>query len=171
MLGTAAALFGAVALAVGGAGGTYAYLNDAASVSGAAGTLQAGQASLVVTGSPISLSGFYPTLARAQAVTVQNTGDVPLQLTVSQLTSSGTAAGALRLRVASVANSAACTTAVATGVEGPLGSFPTGGVLSTSLAPSVTTTLCVVVTMNADAASATQNQSAAFTLALGGRQP
>ena len=170
LLCSAATVVGAVVLALGGAGGTYAYLNDAATASGSGGTMRAGTAALTVTGSPLSLAGMYPTLSRASAVTVQNTGDVPLQVRVQQMSSSGNAAASLRLRVANVANAAACTTSVATGVEGALTAFPTGGVLVNSLATGGTATLCLIVTMPANAASAAQNQSANFTLTLQGVQ-
>lgn len=167
--GASAAVLGGVVIATGAAGGTYAYLNDAADLS-TGGTLHAASAELVVTGSPVSFNGLYPTQRIAAPVTVQNTGDVPLQVAAHQIVVSGPSVSAHRLRVAQVANAGACATSIAHGIEGSLATYPTGGILIASLAPGASATLCVVVGMNNDAPSSAQSSTNSFTLTLQGEQ-
>lgn len=161
----------AVVLAMGAAGGTYAYLNDTATLGG--GTVTAGSAALTVSGSPIALGGLYPTATRYAAVTVTNTGSVPLQLRVEAL--AGPAAptafsSSLTIGVGIATSAANCTNGSTPSVwTGTLAAAPSGG-LGATLAAGASTTVCVATTMSAAAPAGAQSSSTGYTLTLGGRQ-
>ncbi len=174
LLGASAATAAATLLAIGGAGGTYAYFTAAATTP-SAGVVSAGTASLQITaGSTISLTGLYPTAVKYAAVTVQNTGDVPLQLTVDSLTGPPTAtafSSSLSVGVGIAGSAANCTNgATVSSWTGTFASAPAGS-LGTTLAAGASATVCVATTMAANAATGAQNASAGYTLTLGGRQP
>lgn len=174
LLGASAATAAATLLAIGAAGGTYAYFTAGATTP-STGAVSAGTASLQITaGSTISLTGLYPTAVKYAAVTVQNTGDVPLQLTVDSLAGPATAtalSGSLSVGVGVASSAANCTNgSTVSSWTGTFASAPAGA-LGTTLATGASATVCVATTMAASAATGAQNASTSYTLTLGGRQP
>lgn len=169
-LGIAAALV----ISLGATGGTYAYLSDTSDVTEGA-TLRAGTAELAVTGSPISLTGFYPGLTQYRAVTVTNTGTTPLALSVDALARTSAAnafSNSLTVGIATTATAAACTGGTVASVwSAALGSAAPAGALGYTLAPGASRVVCVATTMANTAPLSAASLAATYTVTLGGTQP
>jgi hypothetical protein len=173
ILAGGAGIGAALVIALGATGGTYAYFTDLASPPADA-TVVAGNAALSITGSPVTLSGLYPTATRYAAVTVTNTGSIPLQLRVDALTGPTTPtafSSSLTVGAGIASSTANCTNgSTASTWTGTFASAPAGS-LGVTLAAGSSAIVCVSTTMSASAASTAQSASAGYTLTLGGRQP
>lgn len=172
LLAGGAGFAAAVVLALGATGGTYAYLNDSATAT--TGEITAGTGALAVAGSPVSLTGLYPTAVKYAAITVTNTGSTALQLRVDSLAGPTTAtalSASLTVGVGVAASAAACTSGATTSTwTGTFAAAPAGA-LGSTLAAGASATICVSTSMAANAATTTQSASTGYTLTLGGRQP
>ncbi|MEL4319590.1 TasA family protein [Leifsonia sp. YIM 134122] len=158
-------------------GGTFALWNSTASVS--AGTITSGTLAITVNDgstSPISFSQMplAPGTMGIAAIKVTNSGTIPLDLHVLSTTVSSTTnalAPQLRLGVAAVASSAACTGAAVADPTVALASFstPASPGLST-LAAGVSTYLCFELKLDSAAPQSVQGGTATFTITLEGNQ-
>lgn len=153
------ALVLATALALAGVGASYAFLTDRQTIQLRAGgqtsaTITAGTAAISV--STATFSNLYPGATQSSAVTVSNTGVVPLALSVTSITG-GTAAG--------------ITTTVARGTCGSGTPAVTTGSLGVTVAAGSTTTLCVVVAMPTTAPTTGRGTGTAISVLLDGVQP
>ncbi|SDK60885.1 hypothetical protein SAMN05216282_108139 [Cryobacterium psychrotolerans] len=153
---------GAMGLAVLAAGGTYALLNSSTSI-GSAASITSGTAALTVSPLTMSTAVLYPGLTTYGAATVTNTGDVPLSVRITGLTSpTATTPFSQSLTIGGgiVASPAACSSGTFT--PGWAGPFPsaTTAVVGSVLAAGSSATFCVSVTMALTAAPGSQGQSA-----------
>jgi len=147
----------AIALGLTGTGGTYAYLNAAATATPGS-TVSAGTAALTVGSQSLSWANMAPGGSRTGTFTITNTGDVPLILS---------AAIAATMTPSSVSNP--FTISVANG-SCPASGVP-AGTLNGTLAAGATTSACIVVTLPASAPSSAQSASAAIAATINGVQP
>lgn len=170
VLATAATLF-AVILATTAAGGTYALLNSSSPI--LSGTLTSGTATMTVSTLTLPAVALYPGRVLAASVTVTNTGDVPLAVTLSALSApmvTSPLSSSLTIGLAVVASPAACTNGVTPTWTGTFAAAPSASVGPT-LATAQSETLCVSVTLSVNAPSTSQAASAAnFGLVLTGVQ-
>jgi predicted ribosomally synthesized peptide with SipW-like signal peptide len=148
------ATFGAIAIGLLGTGGTYAYLN-ASAASDSAVTIAAGTAALTVT-NPVGITNFYPGLTQRKAFSVRNDGDVRLGLSVSSISSSN--------------SNSQLVVSVATGDCNGTSAGITSGDLGVALDPKVSASLCLVVTLPANATAKAAGQSTNLTIDLQGTQ-
>ncbi|TFB77367.1 hypothetical protein E3O06_01045 [Cryobacterium glaciale] len=167
----AASAFLAVILATTAAGGTYALLNSSAATPSS--TMTSGTATMTVSPLALPAVALYPGLVIAAPVTVTNTGDVPLSVTVSSLiapTVTSNLSGSLVIGLVAVANAAACTSGVSPTWTGTFAAAPPGAV-GAPLAQAQSQTLCVSVALAVNAPDSSQTSSAAnFSVVLTGGQ-
>jgi predicted ribosomally synthesized peptide with SipW-like signal peptide len=171
---TTALLTAAIVAGVLASGGTFAYLNSSVALPTA--TIHAGTATLATSGSPLSLTGFYPGDLESAAFTVTNTGTVPLALTVASLTppTANVVSQNLALRVDITATASACTSGSGLPAtptwQGTFASWAAGSLAST-LAVGASATVCLSATLsNATPASAQGLSSNSFGVTIGGVQ-
>ncbi len=163
----------AICLAVLAAGGAYALLNSSASTESAA-TITSGTAALAVSPLTMSTTALYPGLITYGAATVTNTGDVPLSVRITGLTSPTATtpfSQSLTIGVGIVASPAACSNGTFTPAW--TGTFPsaTTAVVGSALAVGSSATFCVSVAMPLTAVPGSQGQSAAnFGILIDGIQ-
>jgi hypothetical protein len=161
-LGTsAAALLAAIVLSVSAAGGTYAYLSSAQSVTltgagATTATITAGTATLTVGTEAITLAGLYPGETRTTPVAVGNSGTTALALSLDGITGPTSANG--------------LTAAVAPGSCPGTAPGVTAGPLGLALPAGATGTVCLAIGMATSAPAAAQNSSSTVTIALTGTQ-
>lgn len=128
---------------------------------------------MMVSALTLPAAPLYPGLVIAAAVTVTNTGDVPLTVTRSSLiapTAASTLSNSLTIGLAVVANTAGCTSAVAPSSKGTFANAPSTAV-GLTLAKAQSGTVCVLVALPVDAPSLSQSSSAAnFAVVLTGVQ-
>ncbi|MGV8884217.1 MAG: hypothetical protein ACOH1T_01335 [Microbacteriaceae bacterium] len=148
----------AVALGLLGTGTSYAFLNAAAPAA-PTGTLQSGTATLAVSAGAVTLTNLYPGISRNGTFTVSNTGDVPLQLSVTSFTGP-TAANGLSASLAP----GVCPAGVAAGQVA-------SGNVGSPLAVGATTSVCLTVAMSANAPAAMAGTTTTVTASILGTQP
>lgn len=163
---SAAAIGGAVVVAVLAAGGTYALWSDAMPVQ--AGTVTAGTAGLTINDVPsyaipgLDVTKLYPGYSTISApLTVKNTGNTPLRVTPGTVTLSPSNALATQVVVA-VRQASVCTPT-------PYNTPPTQ-FTSFRLEPGGTTTICVEVQLSVNAPPTVQGLALNFTAPLVGTQ-
>ena len=162
LIGAAMALFASTGIALLGAGGTYALLTSSAASTPAT-VITAATASLTTT-QPGDFSLLAPGRTISRPVTITNTGDIPLIVGVDSATFTGTLASVATVQVT---DSSTCT----------------GGNVMWSRTPSATTTIatpdlpagwsatmCLTVTVDANAPASTEGGTLAMSLVLSGRQ-
>jgi hypothetical protein len=163
----------AICLAVLAAGGTYALLNSNAST-GSAVTIKSGTATLSVSPLTMSTTALYPGLTTYGTATVTNSGDVPLSVRITQLTSPTSTtpfSQSLTIGVGLAASPTACSNGTFTPAW--TGAIPsaTTAVIGSGLAVGSSATFCVAVAMPLTAVSGSQGQSAAnFGILIDGTQ-
>ena len=168
-----AAVAVAVGLAVLAAGGTYALFTSSASIDSAV-TLTSGTATLAVTPLTMSTTPLYPGLTTFGTATVTNTGDVPLSVRITGLTSPTATtpfSQSLTIGVGIAASPAACSDGTFTPTW--TGTFPsvTTAAIGSPLAVGSSGTFCVSVAMPLTAVAGSQGQSAAnFGILIDGIQ-
>ena len=165
---TIAGLIAAIVLAVTAAGGSYAYLSQAAPLSPV--TLSSGTAALTVTALTLPTAKLVPGTNVASSVIVSNTGQVPLALRVTGLTGPATPtalSGALAIGLAVVAQTATCpaaatwTATIATA---------TTTALNSTVAVGGSNKLCVYASLPSTAPLDSQGATATFAIAIDGTQ-
>lgn len=172
---TTLTLAAATALGVSAAGGTYAWLNASAPVSGA--TVTSARAGLTVNdAASATLTAFSlaPGVVRTTALKVSNTStpsgtSKPLALTpVATVTTTTTNAinGSVQMALTPVANAAACT--ASTGILQPMSSYP--ATTLPSIAPAASQYVCLRVTLPAGTPATVSGQSVGFTIAFSADQ-
>lgn len=149
-----AAVITAVLLGVLGAGGTYAYLNSSTGAQPGA-TLTAGTAALSISSGAQNLSLIAPGQTRTALFTITNTGDVPLNLTITSITGTSVANGL----TATLGNSSCSGTQYTTGSFG----VPT-------LAKGASATVCVTVKLGLNAPNTAQWVSTPIAVLINGTQ-
>lgn len=155
MLITTGTLLGVVVFSLFGVGGSYAYLNSAATGAGA--VLQAGTAELTVSAGALSMTNLYPGgPARTAGFTVSNNGSVPLALSVNSIAGNFAANG-----LTATARSGACP-----GTGTPV----TSGSLGVVLPAGGTTDVCLTVSMASDAPASAIGAASSLTVSLTGVQ-
>ena len=164
---------GAMGLAVFAAGGTYALLNSSTSI-GSAASITSGTAALTVSPLTMSTAVLYPGLTTYGAATVTNTGDVPLSVRITGLTSPTATtplSESLTIGVGVAASSADCTSGAVTPSWTGTFAAATTATIGPPLAAGSSATLCVSAEMPLDAAAGSQSQSAAnFGILIDGIQ-
>lgn len=163
-------------LCLAGTAGTQATLRASASTSGHSVVISAGSADLSLSTLSLDTTSLYPGLTLVGAVTVTNTGNVPLSLGVAGLDMpSGTAAnalsGALVVGVRSVPSASSCTAANAAPVWSGSAASAAAGPIGSTLQTASTQVLCVSVTLPINAPADSQSQSASgIRLRISGTQ-
>jgi hypothetical protein len=159
-------------------GGTFAYLNASDALPSA--TIKAGSAALTTTGSPLVFTGLYPGSTQSAAFTINNTGIVPLILTVSGVgapaADTKSLSAALTIRVDMTTAAAGCSTLP--GIAGWQSTFaatlPTANTpvsLNSTLAAGATATLCLSASLPLSASSGVQGGTTnSFSVTIGGVQ-
>ncbi|GAA3881517.1 hypothetical protein GCM10022381_24720 [Leifsonia kafniensis] len=173
LITTALALFAAVCLATVAAGGSYAYLNSTAQLSGPV-TLTAGTASLTVdaTLAGLSTTTLYPGTTSYGTATITNTGVVPLIVTAAGAggSSAPTLDSGVTLTIGVVSATGGCVAGFTgwTGTLAQAGAVPLGtfGIVG----PTKTQVLCVAVTLPTNAPSTSQGLSTSLSFAINGTQ-
>jgi predicted ribosomally synthesized peptide with SipW-like signal peptide len=175
---TRAALSLGVVLAVGSTG-TFAYWTDDVTVSGTtftAGTLdlQVNNLNTVTAYTALNLTTMVPGNSMAGTLVIKNNGNVPLKYTAAAAannTDTKNLAGSLAARVTSgaVTGSSPTLTCTGTAITGS-GSTVNGSLISTGrqLAPGATETICVEVTLPANAPSSLQGAKTDVTFTFTG---
>lgn len=160
-------------LAIGGAG-SFALWSGEARADG--GTISSATTGLTVNGvqnaviAGLDASKLGPGMAVVSAVTVANTGAIPLTLAVtsSAVTAQTNAlAGELTVRLTPVATTAACTSGL-TGPSGRIVGFTTPA--SAALAPGSSAIYCLELALDLDAPPSTQGGTTSFSLTYTGTQ-
>jgi len=163
----------AICVAVLAAGGTYALLSSSAST-GSAVTITSGTATLAASPLTISTEALYPGLTTYGTAVVTNTGDVPLLLRVTGLTSPTATtpfSESLTIGVGIAASPAACSSGTFTPTWTGTFAAATASPLGTPLAATGSAVLCVAVAMPLTAAPGSQGQSAGdFGILIDGTQ-
>ncbi len=164
MVSTTAALLVAVALATVAAGGTYAMWNQSAAITSGA-TIRSGTAELAVTSALVMPSTrLYPGLSIHAPVSLQNTGNVPLQLRVSSLvapSAASTFSQSIVIGFALAPSSAACSAgSIAPTWTGTFASHSSTA-FGAPIAAGSAAVLCVSVALPTTAPNGGQNQTAA----------
>ncbi|WP_168626652.1 MULTISPECIES: TasA family protein [unclassified Cryobacterium] len=154
LLITTGTLLGVVVFSLFGVGGSYAYLNSAATGTGA--VLQAGTAELTVSTGTLSMANFYPGKVETAGFTVTNNGSVPLALSVSSIAGNFAANG--------------LTAAVRSGACAGTGTPVTSGSLGVVLPAGGTTDMCLTVSMANDAPASAIGAASSLTVSLTGVQ-
>lgn len=171
MLATTLAVMLGTFVAVLAAGGTYALWNDQVAISPT--TISSGTVGLTVTQADgMNVTGLVPGAAVATTFTAANVGDVDLSVAVTSTTLASQTldlASHLSITLAPVADSAACSTAVAGGVQGALLGFTstTSPVLIDQHASQL---YCLVASLSPSAPPEVQGGTAAFVLNFEGQQ-
>ncbi|MFC5929346.1 hypothetical protein [Cryobacterium melibiosiphilum] len=169
MLLTAAMLALTLCMVVVSSGGTYARLSSRAPIP--ASTISSGSATLTVSALSLPTTLLYPGLTLAAAVTVTNTGDVPLVLFPSLTPPATTTAlsGVLTVGVAVVDSPTACTAATAATWTKTFAG-PASDSFSSTLPIGGSATLCVQATLPMNAPAASSNSATNFALVITGIQ-
>ena len=154
MLITTGTLLGVVVFSLFGVGGSYAYLNSAATGTGA--VLQAGTAELTVSAGGLSVTNLYPGEVRTAGFAVSNNGSVPLALNVSSIAGNFAANG--------------LTATVRSGACPGTGTPVTSGSLGVVLPAGGTTDVCLTVSMANDAPASAIGAASSLTVSLTGVQ-
>jgi hypothetical protein len=168
-----AALSGAVAtaiavvLAVAGSGATFAILSSN-TVAMPSTAITAGTATVDVT-SPAAFTLLTPGVVQGRSVTVTNTGNAALGLTVESATFSGTLAASTN--VALLSGAVTCDGASGTAVWTRTPATTPTGPIAITLAAGASTTLCLTMTVAPDAPATAANSSMNASITLGGKQP
>ncbi len=159
----------AVAVGVGGAGGTYALLSVTTQTPGA--TLTAGTLGLQLNGASSAALGAFavsPNTPVAKALSVKNTGDVPATLRAEIAATSTAITSYARARITPVASAAACEAGLSgsqktlNGYDEPL----SGG----SLAAGATRWYCFEVALATSTPATVSGQGLTFTVTVRGTQ-
>lgn len=173
LLRAAAAVLGAILVGGLATGGTYALWNTSASVPGA--TIRSGTAALAVPGAlTFAPTVLYPGVSNYASVVVSNTGDAALLLRLAALTgpTPTSFSGALTVGIGVVASAGQCVAGTfVPSWTGTFASVTPGSIGAIPVAKGSTATVCVSVTLAANAAAGQQGSSAAFALTLAGVQP
>ena len=161
LLTTAALLVLTTTIAVSTTGGTYAYLRSERAIpllanGSTTATINTGAATLTTDAGSISMTNLYPGDVRRAAVTITNTGVVPLALSVTSITGPSAANGL----VATLAPGAC------PGTGTPVSTGPLG----VTLAAGAATTVCLAVSMAVSAPSAAQSLSTTVAVQVTGTQ-
>lgn len=168
-----AALSGAVAtaiavvLAVVGSGATFAILSSN-TVAMPSTSITAGTATINVS-TPSAFTLLVPGTAQGRSVTVTNTGNAALTLTVESATFSGTLAGSTN--VALLSDAVTCDGASGNTVWTRTPATTPTGSIGVTVAAGATTTLCMTMTVAADAPASAAKTSMNASITLGGKQP
>lgn len=147
----------AIAIALIGTGGTYAYLNSSATAAPAS-ILSAGTSALTVGSQSLNWSALTPGKSVTGTFSITNTGDVPLVLSATVAATMTPSALADPFTI-SVVNGAC-----------PASGVPSGS-LNNTLAAGASTSACLVVTLPMNAPASAQSASAAITATISGVQP
>jgi len=159
----------AIALAVLGAGGSYAYLNASAPVA-AATTIKSGTATLTVSSLTLPVSALYPGATVNAPVTVTNNGDVPLALRIAGFTPP-TPATTLSASLSIGLSVGACPVVPNPSWSALLSTTPVVTSLGKTLPIGGSTLLCVSVTLPLSAPATAQGLSATnFGIVIDGIQ-
>lgn len=169
-LATATALLTASTLiGIAAAGGTYALLNDKATMKGA--TVTSGNLQLLINNAQAAnLGNFTITPARAQAKSfvITNTGDVNVNLSAAATNTSAQALVAnTRIRVTPVASAAACQPGLS-GQQAPLASYTNSNL--GSLNKGTTGFFCLELSLAPGTPVEQSGQQFSFTLTVNGAQ-
>jgi predicted ribosomally synthesized peptide with SipW-like signal peptide len=176
---TRAALSLGVVLAV-GATGTFAYWTDSATVDGA--TFTAGTIDLQVNGAnnptytSLNLTTMMPGNSMAGTLVVRNNGNVPLKYTATSTSAPAVLSGALVVKVtgdqytAGTAPSMTCGGAALAGAATALGGATAAPLLTTGrkLLPGDSETICLQVTLPANADPSLQGKTSAVSFTFTG---
>lgn len=157
----------AVVLAVVGSGATYAILSSS-TVAMPTTAITAGTATINVT-SPAAFTLLMPGVTQGRSVTVTNTGNAALTLTVESATFSGTLAASTG--VALLRDAVTCDGGSGTAVWTRTPAATPTGSIGVTLAAGATTTLCMTMTVASDAPTSAANTSMNASITLGGKQP
>ena len=169
---SAASVFLTVILATSAVGSTYALFNS--SISTLSATITSGTATMTVSTLTLPPVALYPGLVLAAPVTVTNTGNVPLAVTLSSLvapTATLTLSDSLTIGLAVVASTAACTSGVNPTWTGTFAAAAPSASVGPTVATAQSQTLCVLVALSANAPSTSQATTASsFAVVLTGVQ-
>jgi len=167
----ALSLLVAVGLATAAAGGTYAYLNDKASLTG--GTVTAGTAALTLsTPAPLAMTNLSPGQRVYSTVTVTNTGAAPLNLRVASLSETGTPSPLTNFIVVGLSLSSStidCSATAPAPTWTRTFATPVAPDLGYTLPANATATLCLSAALPLST-GAGQGQTTTFNLQLDGTQ-
>ncbi|MGO4105966.1 TasA family protein [Leifsonia sp. YAF41] len=164
---TALSLLAAVGLATAAAGGSYAYLNAAAPLSG--GTVIAGTASLTIA-SPVQISTnkLYPGQSVYGSVTVTNTGNVALALD-AKVTGSTPLSQELTIALRVVSSASDCAATPVTPAWS-VGTIPAPGLPAMGTLPAGSSAFLCVSAALPLVTNAGQGQTTSFNVQLDGTQ-
>ncbi len=172
-----AALSGAIAtavaivLAVVGSGATFAILSSN-TVAMPSTAITAGTATINVS-SPAAFTLLVPGTTQGRLVTVTNTGNAALTLTVESASFTGALAASTNVALLSDAATCDASSGTITGntvwTRTPAAA-PTGSI-GVTVAAGATTTLCMTMTVAADAPASAAKTSMSASITLGGKQP
>ncbi len=157
----------AVTLAVAGSGATLAILSSN-TVAMPSTSITAGSTVIDVS-KPSAFTLLAPGIVQGRSITVTNTGDAELGLTVESATFSGTLAGFTHVALLSGATTCDGSTGTAVWTRTPTAT-PTGAI-GITVAARATTTLCLTMTVAADAPATAASTSMNAAITLGGKQP
>jgi hypothetical protein len=157
----------AVILAVAGSGATFAILSSQ-TVAMPATSITAGTAAINVS-KPSAFTLLMPGAAQARSVTVTNTSDTALDLTVESATFTGTLAASTTVALRS--NAATCDATSGTAIWTRTPASTPSGAIGVRLAAGATTTLCLTMTVAADAPASAAASTMAASITVGGKQP
>lgn len=157
----------AVALAVVGSGATFAILSSN-TVAMPSTAITAGTATVNVT-TPTAFTLLMPGATQGRSVTVTNTGNTALGLTVESASFSGTLAASTNVALLTGAVTCDGTSGTAVWTRTPA-TTPTGSI-GVTLAAGATTTLCLTMTVASDAPASAAKTSMNASITLGGKQP
>ena len=157
----------AVALAVAGSSATLAVLSSN-TVAMPSTSITAGTTVIDVS-KPSAFTLLAPGVVQGRSLTVTNTGDAALGLTVESATFSGALAGYTDVALVSGAASCDGASGITVWTRTPTAT-PTGAV-GVTLAAGATVSLCLTMTVAADAPAKAADTSMTAAIALGGKQP
>ncbi len=157
----------AVTLAVAGSGATLAILSSN-TVAMPSTSIIAGTAVIDVS-KPSAFTLLAPGIAQGRSITVTNTGNAALGLTVESATFAGTLAGSTNVALLSGATTCDGTSGTTVWTRTPTAT-PTGAI-GVTLAAGATTTLCLTMTVAPDAPATVADTSMTAAITLGGKQP
>lgn len=156
----------AVVLAVAGSGATYAILSSN-TVAMPSTAITAGTATINVS-TPAAFTLLTPGVVQARSVTVTNTGNTALGLTVESASFSGTLAASTN--VALLSGAVTCDGASGTTVWTRTPAAAPTGSIGVTLAAGASTTLCLTMTVASDAPATAAKTSMNASITLGGKQ-
>lgn len=169
-LATATAMLAASTLVgVAAAGGTYALLNDKATMNGA--TIKSGTLQLQIQGSGSYNFGNFsvtPNTPVAKSFTLTNVGDVNVSLSAASTTTSGSQlVPNARIRITPVTSTAACVPGLP-GQQGPVASYTNTNV--GNLAKGTSSIYCLELSLDQGTSANFSGQSFPFTVTISGAQ-